>query len=226
MVFKTARRIGCLLPVLTTLAVVVGLLVAGDIFARRWATIQLTDRIAAAVPEGTGVQARIKSFPFVPRLLLNGHVDEVGAHIDRLASVHGIAFTDLDIDLQGVVLDSHELTGNRHVKVDHISQGTVSVWLTQDALTAAVGRPVRVAGGGAFVRVLGTREAQATLTVDQHTLALRVAGLPALVLPLPNLKLIPCLPALTFAEGRVGLSCTFTQVPDAFVRAASRAGGA
>ena len=127
------------------LAVICGLLFAGDVFARRYATGQLTNRIAAAVPEASGVRARIRSFPFLGRLLWNGSVTEVGAHIDQLAPVHGVSFTDLDVDLHDVRFDGHSFTTSHQVTLTRVGRGRVAVSLTQGALSAALGRAVRIA---------------------------------------------------------------------------------
>lgn len=223
--FRRLAALGCLAALLPMLAVVAGLLVAGDVAARRYATAQLADRISAAVPEASGVHARIHSFPFLGRLVFTRTVPEVGVHIDRLAGVHGVVFTGLDINLTDVVLDTHTLINQRQVRLVRIKQGTVTVSITAQALSDAFGRPVRIAGGAVVVTVLGGRSvaARVGISAQTHTLSVTASPLPAMVVPLPNLKLLPCLPAVTLAEGRVDLACTFTRIPDAFVRAASAA---
>jgi hypothetical protein len=219
-VFKRLAVMGCLGTVLPILLVIAGLLVAGDVAARRYATGQLSDRIGAAVPEASGVHARIHSFPFIGRLLLDQSVQEVGAHIDRLAAVHGLVFTGLDVDLRGVVLDRGELISHQQVRLRRIRQGTVTVALTQQALADALGRPVTITGGVVNVTVLGGRAVHASVSVAASKLAVEVSPLPVATFPLPNSKVLPCAPRVQVVETQIILACTFTRIPPAFVPAA------
>jgi DUF2993 family protein len=221
-VFKKLAALGCLTTAIPILAIVVGALIAGDVAARHYAAAQIADRISAAVPEASGVHGRIRSFPFLGRLLFTQSVPEVGAHVDRLAGIRGVVFTDLDVDLRGVALDTHTLVSKRQVRLTHIKRGTVTVSLTQQALTDALGRQTRITGGAVNVAVLGGQSVRASIGVGaNHQLTISASPLPALVVPLPSLKLLPCLPQATVLEGRIDLGCTFTTIPDAFVRAAS-----
>jgi hypothetical protein len=206
--------------VVPALLVVAGLLFAGDVFARRYATGQLSDRISAAVPEASGVHARIRSFPFVGKVVWDGRVDEVGAHIDRLAAARGVVFTNLDVDLRGVVFDGNDFVTSHQVTITHIREGTVTVSVTAQALTDALGRSVRIAGGLVSVAVLAGPLVQAGLALPARQLVLRVAGSPLLAVPLPSVKVLPCAPQLTVGDGVLTLRCTFTGIPDAFVRVA------
>ena len=214
---------GCLGTLLPILLVIAGLLLAGDVAARRYATGQLSDRISAAVPEASGVHARIHSFPFLGRLLFNEKVSEVGVHIDRLVAVRGIVFTSLDVDLRGVGLDRHAMFSDRQIQLDHINRGTVTVALTEQAVSAALGRPATIAHGVIDVSVLGGQTATATVAVSGHQLVIRVAPLPGVVVPLPNTGVLPCTPGATVGTGQVTFSCTFTRIPDAFVRLVRKA---
>jgi hypothetical protein len=219
---KKAAAIGCHTTVVPALLVIAGLLFAGDVFARRYATGQLSDRISAAVPEASGVHARVRSFPFVAKVVWDGKVDEVGAHIDRLAPVHGVVFTNLDLDMRGVVLDGDDFANSHQVTVTRIREGTVNVSVTAQALTDALGRSVHITGGLVNVAVLAGPlvRAMPALTPARQ-LVLRVAGLPLLAVPLPSVKVLPCAPQLKVGEGVLTLRCTFTAIPNAFVRVAA-----
>jgi hypothetical protein len=211
---------GCLGTVIPVIVVLAGLLAGGDLVARNYATNQLAARVRAAVPEASGVHARIRSFPFVGHIAWNGHVSEVGVHIDRLAGVRGLAFTDVDVDLRGVVVDSNALFTDRRVELKSIRQGTITASVSAAALSSAVGRPVNISGGGLSVVVFG-RPVTATVAVRGAVMNIAAAGLAAIGVPLPTPRLLPCGPTITFAPPVLRLSCTFTQIPPALVRAAS-----
>lgn len=206
------------------LAVVAGLLVAGDVAAKRYAAGQLSDRISASVPGATGVHSRIHSFPFLGRLLVNGRIPEVGTHIDQLDVAAGLSFSNLDVDLRNVNLDPHAMFTNRQVRLRSVDRGTFSVDLTALALTNALGRQVHISGGAMLVTVLGNANVRANVAITAtHRLEVRVAGLPALDIPLPSAKLLPCAPQITVITGGLNLGCTFTSIPPAFVQAISSA---
>jgi hypothetical protein len=219
---KRVAVLGCLGTLVPVVAVVAGLLVAGDIGARRYATGQLSDRVSAGVPDASGVHARIHSFPFVGRVLLGRSIDDVGVHIDRLTGRRGVVFSDLDVDLRGVTVDRHALVNQRKVKLARIKRGTVTFALTQQAISDALGRPTEVSSGGVLVTGLGGRQVRGTVTVAPNRgLVLSIVPLPPLGVPLPTLRVLPCLPSVTLAAGRVDFSCTFTTVPAALVQAVS-----
>ena len=215
------RRFGCLSIVLPVLVVIAGLLVAGDVGARRYATGQISDRISASVPEASGVHSRIHSFPFLGRLLISGNVPEIGTHIDHLVVVAGLSFSDLDVDLHDVTIDRHAMLSHRQVRLTKIGRGTVSVGLTQESLTSELGRPVHITAGGVLVTVVGTSAVQASVSINGRQLVVRAAGLPALSVPLPTTKLFPCEPQVALVAGRAVFSCTFAGIPPAFVQAAA-----
>jgi hypothetical protein len=216
--------LGCLSILVPVIVVVAGLLVAGDVAARRYATGQLSDRVSAAVPEGSGVHSRIHSFPFIGRLLVNGDIPQVGTHIDRLTGVAGLTFSDLDVDLRDVALDRHAMLSHRQVRLTRIARGTVTVSLTEQALSAALGRPAHITGGAILVTVFGSSTIRAVVSVTPaHRLLVQVAGLSALSVALPTVKLLPCSPQLTVVVGRLDLGCTFTSIPAAFAQAVSGA---
>jgi len=222
--FRRAAVLGCLGTLVPVVVVIAGLLVAGDVAAKRYATGQLSDRISASVPGATGVHSRIHSFPFLGRLVFNGDVPEVGTHIDQLDVAAGLSFSNLDVDLRAVNLDPHAMFSNRQLRIRHIGRGTFSVDLTAQALTNALGRQVRISGGAILVTVLGSTAVRATVAISPtHRLDVRVAGLPALEVPLPSAKLLPCGPHITVVATGLNLGCTFTSIPPAFLQAASSA---
>jgi hypothetical protein len=220
--FRRAAVLGCLGTLVPVLVVVAGLLVAGDVAARRYAAGQISDRVSAAVPGATGVHSRISSFPFLGRLAFNGVIPEVGTHVDQLNVAAGLSFSNLDVDLRSVHLDRHAMFSNRKVSVRRVGRGTFTVDLTATALTAALGRQVRASGGAILVTVLGNAAVRANVAITaSHHVEVRVAGLPVLDVPLPSAKLLPCVPQITVIATGLTLGCTFTNIPPAFVQAVS-----
>lgn len=221
--FRRAAVLGCLGTLVPVLLVVAGLLVAGDVAAKRYAAGQLSDRITAAVPGATGVHSRIHSFPFLGRLVFNGDIPDIGTHIDQLNVAAGLSFNNLDVDLHRVALDRHTMFSNRQLKVRTVGRGAFSVDLTAQSLTNAFGREVRVSGGAILVTVLGNASVRATVAISPaHRLEVHVTGLPTLDVPLPSAKLLPCVPKITVIAAGLNLACAFTSIPPAFVQVASR----
>jgi hypothetical protein len=216
-VLRRAAVLGCLGMLVPALAVVAGLLVAGDVAARRYATGQLSDRVSAAVPEASGVHARIRSFPFLGRILFNASISDVGVHIDRVAVAGGLAFSDLDVDLRTVVLDGDVLWNQRRVVLRRIGRGTVSVSVTDTDLSSVLGRAVTVQGGAISVVLLGRPVAASVQVSSARQLTVTIGRLPAYTVALPSAKVLPCHPKLTITTGRMVLGCAFTGIPPAFV---------
>jgi hypothetical protein len=223
-VFKRAAVLGCLTTLIPIVVVIIGLLFAADVGARRYATSQLADRISSSVPEASGVHARIKSFPFVGRILTHGDISVVGAHVDRYQG-KGLVFSDIDVELRGATLDKKALINDRQARLTHIDNGTVSVGVTQEALSTALGRTVTVTPGAVTVAFTGSSPVRAQVGLFGPNLVVRAGFLQPITVPLPTGKLLPCLPALTMGQGRIDMHCSFTQIPDAFRTSTGRLPG-
>lgn len=213
--FKRVAVLGCLTTLIPIVVVIVGLLFAVDVGARRYATIQLADRISTSVPEASGVHARIRSFPFLGRILTHRSIRVVGAHVDRYRA-KGAVFTNIDVELQDATLDEKALINDRQARLTHIKQGTVSLGITQEALSDALGRTVKIAPDAVTVTILGSQPVRAEVALAPPNLVVRAGLLKPVSLPLPTGKLLPCTPQLTLGQGRIDLHCSFTEIPDAF----------
>jgi len=197
-----------------SLGVLVALYLVADVAARRYATTQMEKRISAAVPEAQGVHGRIRSFPFLIKLVANGSVGEVGARLDRVVS-GVLIFVDLDVDLRGVVLDKSELINHRKVRVTRIDRGTVTVDVTAADLSRALGRQVSIDPSGVFVGGAAAGAQRVAVSVGSGRQFVLTVGGAVVRATLPSDKVLPCLPGVQFAPGRVQLSCTFTEIPPA-----------
>lgn len=196
---------------LVTLVVLGGLLAVADVVAEDVAEGELETRLAAEIPEASGVSARISSFPFLGRLLTSGRVAEVDAQARGL-EVEGLDLDVVAVDLDGVTLDRTLLWDDQRVAVTDIDHGRVRAEVTQAALSQRLGVDVRLESGRASVTVAG-RRITAELSVRDGRLIVGGAGLslPALDVVAP---LLPCIADAEIVPGRVLLTCDFTEVPE------------
>jgi len=182
------------------LGVVVGLAAVGDaadIGARHLATGKVEQRIRQVVPHTSGVHGRIRSFPFLGAVV-NGHVGEVSATIDRLPP-----YTDVTVALHGARVSIGTLVTALRVDVTHVDRGAVTFHLAssdlQKAVPSAVAPDVHVAVDGLHRALVVTpREG------------------PAVVVALPPTSVVPCVPSVQQVTDGYALGCAFRTVPSAF----------
>ena len=201
---------GCITGIVILAVGLGGLGDVTDVVARHWTTSQIEKRIRATVPQAQGVHAHIRSFPFL-KVLVNGHVDEMGGHIDHL-TVARLTFDDIDVEIHGLRIKQGDLISNRKVVVTHIDTGTVSATLTAASLTQAFGVPVGVAANS----LVASGVAVGVSVRSSRQVVITVAGIGARSFPLPDASLLPCLPSVAFAHQAMVLSCSFDHVPSAF----------
>lgn len=210
------RARGCLLGLL---GVVVGLALVGavvDAGARHYATSRIEKRIVAVAPESRGVKARIHSSPFL-QIALNGHIDEVGAHIAQLAE-KPLRFSDVDVDVRGVQIDQGRLASEGKIVITHIDSGRITLAVTAADFSAAIGLPVSLGDA-----VIGAASGRVKVSVASATrqLVIDVVGVHRFALQLPAPSVLPCVPVVMLAPDRLTLSCALTRVPDALTALAS-----
>ena len=191
---------GCLFGVL---GVVVGLAAIGDaadIGTRHLATSKVEQRVRQVVPHVSGVHGRIESFPFL-RVGLNGHIDEIGVHIDRLTAAP-VVYSNVVVDLKGVRVSIGNMVTLR-VNVTEITSGTATFTLAPSDLAAAAP---------------SVSATDATAAVDglHRRLVLDGSSAHPVVLPLPPTSIVPCIPGVSAGPSGLTLGCSFTTVPAAF----------
>ena len=203
------------------LGVVVVGAVAADVVLKNRAETELAAQIADRVPDTTGVRTRIRSFPFVGRLLVSGKVSHVDVTAQRSAA-GGVALSDIRVRAEEVEMDSDAAMGGRAV-VRSIKRGSVRADLGQDQINSRLPRGFQVQLQPGAAVVSGPGGAQAKLTVSPDgKVQLRIANRSLLDLALPDTALLPCRPTPTFVTGAVRLSCTFTEVPKLLLDLARR----
>ncbi|MFN2503830.1 MAG: LmeA family phospholipid-binding protein [Acidimicrobiales bacterium] len=200
---------------LRTALVVVGIVVlavavAADVILRQAAEEELAARVQEEVPAAETTSARIRSFPFLGRLLVSGNVSEIDARLDDV-TVEQLLFDFIAVRLHGVEVERDTLLGDRRVVLKRIDRGQVRAEVSEEALVDVLGLPVTLEDGRASVEILG-QQVGAGLAIQEGRLV--VSGLdislPALDLTGP---LLPCVSNVEILAGRLALTCDFTEIP-------------
>lgn len=190
--------------------VVLGAVVAADLILRKAAEEELAARVRQEVPDAGATSARIRSFPFLGRLLVSGDVSEIDARVDDV-TVEQLLFDFIAVRLHGVEVDPDSLLGERRVVLKRIDRGQVRAEVSEQALVDVLGLPVTLEEGRASVEILG-QEVSADVAVREGRLI--VSGLdislPALDLTGP---LLPCVSNVEILSGRLAMTCDFAEIP-------------
>lgn len=204
------------------LLVLVALLVVGDITARSVAEGKVVAAIESSSKGAVGAEAEITGFPFVPSLLAAGNVRRIQVRIDELRQ-EKLSFTNVVVDLEGVVLDRDLLLSGK-AEVRDIDRGTVALDLHAGALGRLLGEVVTIANGEVSVTVRGRTVKAGLRVVDGPALEIdpENIGGPPIRIALPVGTVMPCEPNVLFMQEHVRLSCTFTDVPPALLKAVSQ----
>lgn len=204
--------------------IVLGVLVAalgvGDVAARSYAEAKLDTRAKQEAPPGSTVATSVGGFPFLAKLALNGKVSEVDFHLENV-DAGAVMFASVDVDLHGVHLDRDMLFGQRKARMTGLDRGTVTVDITQEALSDALRVPVRIERGQVTVTVLTQDVAVRPSVTTEGSLQFQGQGLArALTLTIPKTDTVPCLGKVTVLAGRLRLTCSIKEIPPAFLDAA------
>ena len=189
--------------------IVAVLLVSLDVAARSIAEQRIEQRARSEATGAAVVDARVGSFPFVPRLLA-GSVPTVELHLEQVPS-RALTLTAVDVDLRGVEVDPGSVLSRPVVR--DLEQGTVSVELDGASLSRALRVPVSVRSGEVRVDVRG-RSVPVRAEGGQGSLVLRARGLPPFSVPVARTRPWGCGAAdVTVRDDRVRLACRVDGVP-------------
>lgn len=203
-----------------SLVVLLAVLTGGDLLLRNVAEQQVVDQVKSEISANAKVSASIPVFPFVPRILFWGSVPKVKVKVTNLDGPP-INIAEADVSVSGVVINRHHLLSKRRVELVSIDNGTAEVVLTQDALSSVLNMPIRITGG-TITATIATRVVTVKPSVNKNNqLVLTPVGGAALQPLGVEDKLVPCAGSVSVEEGKVVVSCTFTHIPDAMVRAAN-----
>lgn len=175
-----------------------------ELIAPQLAASSIEDHVRTQTEGVVGVSADVGPFPVVTRLLATERVGRLGVTLDEVAAQQ-LTFTSVRLELTGVELDRNELLDG-NVRVRGMQGGQATAVLDVNALTDALGVPVRVEDGRLFTEVAGT---EVEVPLDEGG-ALSLPGLSAIALP----DLVSCTDVTAVVEDdRVQLSCTLHDIP-------------
>ena len=191
---------------LVVLGLVVALLVVADVGLRLLGEGQIESTAERKAPE-SDASAAIRSFPFVPRLLVSGSVPEVRVNLDRVGR-GAVQFSGVHVVLHGVEISRNALLNRRRVELESIDRGTVSADLDLPALAQALSRSevqaLRDAGG------VAARLRDGRLVVSAR-------GAEVFSVRVPRTPLVPCEGDIQLVGDHVHVSCTLEEIPPELV---------
>jgi hypothetical protein len=206
-------------------------LIVADQAVKGWAESKLAERAAAYYPPGSGSSASIRSFPFIPRLLVTGEVPRVAVNLDDLR-VQQVLIRQLSIRVSDVKLDRDEVFRGR-VHVRDVGQGTIAVTLDGPALARAMGADLRFTSAGDVEmrqRIQGEDvKAKGKLTVKGNNITVTPTSVEGRSVPasrfainyrIPGVELLPCAAESKITRDTVVLSCNVVDIPAALVQIA------
>lgn len=184
----------------------------GDLSARRLAENRLEDRARSEAGQPGSVDARIRSFPFLARLVLSSTVAEVDVHLLDVDTGR-LDLAAVDVDLRGVRLDRDKMFSG-DAELEDIDRGTVTVELDAAAIQRVINLPVSISGDRITVRYRGVSVSARAEAGEDGALVLRAGRLPPLIVPVTRSRLVSCVAArATVVNDRVRLACDITEVP-------------
>lgn len=206
-------------------AIVIALLVGGDLAARRAVEVELERRIRDQVSAEQGVTPRhtrvhISSFPFLARLGATGDVKTLRASVSD-TEVAGFRFATISVDLHDVHIDRESLVFDRRVVVKRIGSGEATADISQATLREAIGGLPLVLGPGTIGVTLGGVTVSVSAKITNGVLELSAAGLDLPAIALPRVPLVPCLTQAEARRGVLHLTCAVRRVPSELLARAS-----
>ena len=192
------------------LGVLVALLVAVDVGARQVAEAQIETTAERKAPE-SDPRAAVRSFPFVPRLLISGSVPEVRVNLDRVRR-GAVEFAGIRIVLHGVHVNRDALVSNQRVELERIDSGTVSADLRVPTLASVLQRQeVRTlqARGGLSARLRKGRLVIVAGAAEVFSVAV------------PRTPLVPCEGDARLTGAGIHVTCRLEEIPPELVRRAA-----
>jgi hypothetical protein len=194
---------------------------AADVVLKNRAETELAAEVVRRVPDATGVQAKISSFPFVGRLLLSDEVKGVVVTAQH-ARVGDLSLADVRVEAEDVEMDPAAARDGRAV-VRSIGRGTAQADLRQDQIDERMPSrfSVRLEEGRALVTGPAGVKAELLVT-EKGALRLQVSERTLLELEVPKTDLLPCPIGVTFVNGAARLACTFDEVPPLLLDLAKR----
>jgi hypothetical protein len=167
----------------------------GELAAPGLVEAGIEETVRANTRDVAHVNARTSGSPFLPGLLLRGHVDSLEITLREVAGTQ-LPIGTVSLRVDGIHLDRGAMYRG-DIEVDDVEQGAVVVEFEEQELSALLGVPVDL-DSDLLEHVSGAVQVAA-------------AGLGERI-PVPE-ELFPCAPDLDIDPPYARLSCTFDEVP-------------
>ncbi len=175
-------------------------------------------RVATQVPEATSVDATVRSFPVVARVLATGVIDHLVVTLDGVARPE-LRIDSVRIDVWGIDVSRRALLDGE-IDLQHIDRGALTATITEDDLEETLPGNVadlRLLPGRAEVTVAG-QTLGSDVTVREGRVVFDLGPFRDPSVPLPGQEFFPCLLQGKVVAGAVQLSCTLDEVPPYLLR--------
>lgn len=189
---------------LVIVVLLIGILAGvGELVAPRLVEARVEEQVRARTDGAAAVRADAGSFPFLPRLLLDGRVRSLSVTLEEVTG-YEVPFATVTLGLEGIHLDREELLRGE-VEVTDVDAGLAVVEIEQAVLAGTLDVAFDLAPD--------------TVEVRGRSLVLAPAGGAAFEVAIPE-AFMPCAPELELDDPLVRLSCALEEVPSVLVRAA------
>ena len=195
-------------------ASVLGALAWADLQVRRWVEVTAEQQVAHHLPQAEHVDVTLDGFPFTLDLLLDQRVEGVHVTVD-LVEQHGIAATDLRLDVEELVLDGDALIDDRRLELASVKWARIEGYLPAEEIAEIVGHPIEIEDHALWATV-GTERVRLEPRIHGPWLELHVDGseVGPMLFPLPTRGDPPCRPIVAPLGDRLRLSCTVDHLPE------------
>ncbi|MDP9019509.1 MAG: DUF2993 domain-containing protein [Actinomycetota bacterium] len=176
------------------------------------------ERVASQVPEATSVDATVRSFPVVPRVLATGGIEHLVVTLADVARPE-VRIDSVRIDVWGIDVSRRALLDGE-VDFQHIDRGALTATITEEDLEETLPGNVadlRLLPGRAEVTVAG-QAAGSDVTVRDGRVVFDLGALPDAGVALPGQEFFPCLLQGEAVHGALRLSCSLDEVPPYLLR--------
>jgi hypothetical protein len=201
------------------LVLLVVLALVADFAARHLADDALASHVRANT-HASSVHASIGGWPFLYHVFGKGSVPDVDVQLSEVPAGPDLTLQSVDVDLDQVAIDRHQLWADRKVALTSIQQGTATVEVSAPELSAVTGRTVTITPSGQLaVDVAGSAVTVVPTIAPGDILQLRVTGLPLISVDLAaqNTIVPECQLSVTVTVTGVTASCTMSPVPPAVI---------
>ena len=169
--------------------------VVGELAAPGLVEAGVEETVRANTRDVAHVKAHTSGSPFLPALLLRGHIEHLDVTLREVAGAQ-LPIGTVALQIDGIHLDRGAMYRGE-VEIDELEQGTVVVELEERELAALLGVPIDLESD--LVEQVGGAVQVAAAGVGER-------------IPVPE-ELLPCAPDLDVDPPYVRLSCTFDEVP-------------